>query len=545
QPTHPYDAARLPGGGLSVRRAGPGEQLTTLDGEVRTLGDGDDCVIGDAEGTAVGIGGIMGGGSSEIHDGTTSVVLEAAWFEPMVIARTSKRLGLRSEASARFEKGVDSGSVERAAARYCELAIALCGASVADRTVWRDEQHAPTPATLTLRTARVNRLLGTRLSHEAIDRHLTSIGFAVERTDPALATVTAPSWRPDVTIEEALIEEVARHHGYGNVEHAVPTTPRVGRLTPRQREQRFVRDILCGLGIHEAMGSPLLGPGDHDRAGLPEKHRVVADRPLVVEESVLRGSLLPGLLRSIALNVGQRASEVRLFEIGRVWDRPEGDSDVVLGEPDRRAIGPAAGLPVETERLAVALWPAAATDATSVWEVISDALRLASPGVRRIDDAHEPGLHPTRLASARVGNMSIGVLGEVDPAVLDAWGIEGRVAWLDLALDGLHGADRRSETTVEVSRFPSSDIDLAFVVDDHVAAADVGATLRAAAGPLVTGLALFDVYRGPGVAQGHRSLAYRLRFCALDRTLKDAEVGEWRTAAIRAVESAHGATLRG
>ena len=304
--------------------------------------------------------------------------------------------------------------------------------------------------------------------------------------------------------------------------------------------------MLCGLGIHEAMGSPLIGPGDHDRAaGLPEKHRVVADRPLVVEESVLRGSLLPGLLRSMALNVGRRASEVRLFEIGKVWERPDGDAAIAPPEPDRRAVGPAAGLPIETERMAVALWPAEATDATAVWEVVSDALRLASPGVRRIDDADEPGLHPTRLASATVDGVPIGVLGEVDPAVLQAWGIEGRVAWLDLAVDGLHGAARRSETTVEVSRFPSSDIDLAFVVGEQVAAADVATTLRGAAGPLLTDLALFDVYRGQGVPEGHRSLAYRLRFCALDRTLTDAEVGERRAAAIAAVESSHNATLRG
>ena len=541
QPTHPYDAHRLPGGGLSVRRAEPGEQLTTLDGETRTLGAGDDCVIGDAHGAAVGIGAIMGGGSSEIHDGTMSIVLEAAWFDPMAIARTSKRLGLRSEASIRFEKGVDVAGVERAVARYCELAVALCGATVGPRTTWSSEEHAPRPATLTMRTERVNGLLGTDLSPETIDGYLTAIGFTVTRESAERAVVTAPSWRPDVTIEEALIEEIARHHGYGNIEHAVPTAPRVGGLTARQRELRFVRDVLCGLGIHEAMSSPLLGPGDHARAGLPESDRIVADRPLALEESVLRGSLLPGLLRSIALNVGRRASETRLFEVGKVWD-PSLDAPAPE-EPDRRAVGAAAGLPVESERIAVVLWPAEATDATAVWDLLSDALRVESPAVTR-DDA-PAGLHPTRVAVARAGSAVVGVLGEVDPAVVEAWGIEGRVAWLDLDATALHLAERRPEKTVDVSRFPSSDIDLAFVVGEDVSAADIGATLRSAAGPLLTDLALFDVYRGHGVGEGGRSLAYRLRFCALDRTLTDAEVGERRAAAIKAVESGHGATLRG
>jgi phenylalanyl-tRNA synthetase beta chain len=325
----------------------------------------------------------------------------------------------------------------------------------------------------------------------------------------------------------------------------VPTTPRVGRLTDAQRERRFVRDVLCGLGIHEAMGSPLLGPGDHRRAGLPDlpdKARIVADRPLVLEESVLRGSLLPGLLRSIALNTGHRAAEVRLFELGAVWERPE-DETPWTDEADRRAVGAAAGLPIETPRLGVALWPAEAGEAVAVWDVLADALRLSSPGVRRAEPTD--GLHPTRVGAATVDGEVIGVLGEVDPGVLDGWGIEGRVAWIDLDVAALQAAPRRSGTTIEVSRFPSSDIDLAFVVADDIAAASVADTLRDAAGPLLTDLALFDVYRGLGVPEGSRSLAYRLRFCALDHTLTDAEVGERRAAAIAAVERAHGATLRG
>ncbi|MDP1792971.1 MAG: phenylalanine--tRNA ligase subunit beta, partial [Acidimicrobiales bacterium] len=323
QPTHPYDADRLPGAGFVVRKAEPGEQLETLDGELRTLGEGEDCLIADATNAAVGIAGIMGGGSSEIHDATASVILEAAWFEPMVIARTSKRLGLRSEASARFEKGVDAGNVERAVARFCALAVAHAGATLGPRTMWRSEECAPVPTTQPLRTDRLNGLLGTELDDASIDGYLAAIGFTIERAEPGVAMVTSPTWRPDVTIEEALIEEVARHYGYESVERTVRSSPGVGGgLTTHQIERRRMRDILCGLSISEAMTSPLLGPGDHAEAGLSEESVIKADKPLAMEESILRASLLPGLLESISHNVRHRAREVRLFELGPVWTRP-------------------------------------------------------------------------------------------------------------------------------------------------------------------------------------------------------------------------------
>ncbi len=543
QPTHPYDADRLPGGGFVVRQAAPAEQVATLDGVSRTLGQGEDCLIADANSSAVGIAGIMGGGSSEIHSGTTIVILEAAWFEPMAIARTSKRLGLRSEASARFEKGVDAGNVERAVARFCELACQLAGASVGTRTVWRSEECAPVPASQPLRTARVNALLGTALEDDAIDGYLRGIGFTVVRDAPGVATVTSPTWRPDVTIEEALIEEVARHYGYESVPRTLRSSPGGGGLTKGQVERRRIRDILCGLTISEAMTSPLLGPGDHASAGLTEDGVIKADKPLALEESVLRGSLLPGLLRSISHNTRHRAREVRLFELGPTWSRPT-EKPAELEDIDRRVTGPSGGLPHETDHLAVALFPADVYAATDVWMVLADALRLEKPSVANAS-ATIGGLHPTRTGVAVVDGSEIGVLGEVDPEVLEDLGIEGRVAWLDLDLRALQAAPRRSPIALDVSRFPSSDIDLAFVVDDAVAAGDVLATLRIAAGELLVDADLFDVYRGSGVPEGARSLGFSLRFCALDRTLTDAEVGERRAACIKAVEKGLGATLRG
>jgi phenylalanyl-tRNA synthetase beta chain len=545
QPTHPYDGDRLPGGGFVIRQAEPGEQLLTLDGETRTLGvGGEDCVIADANGVGVGIAGIMGGGTSEIEDGTTNVVLEAAWFDPMAIARTSKRLGLRSEASARFEKGVDAGNVERAVARFCALAVEYAGATVGPRTAWVSDEYAPRPAVIGLRTARVNALLGADLTAAQMDGYLRAIGFTVARTSDDVAEVTAPSWRPDATIEEALVEEIARHYGYESVARVLRTSPGTsGGLTPQQRARRVLRDVLCGLGINEAMTSPLLGPGDHAAAGLPEADLIKADRPLALEESILRTSLLPGLLRSISHNVRHRATEVWLYEVGAVWARPDtepADPSVI----NRHVTGPEGGLPHETERVAVALWPADAYGAVDVWTVLADSFRLEKPAVATAGGVIA-GLHPTRTGIVTVDGSEVGVVGEVDPEVVAGLGIDGRVAWLDVDLAALYAAPRRSPTAVEVSRFPSSDIDLAFVVADEVAAGDVLRTLRDAAGDLLVNADLFDVYRGSGVPEGSRSLAFTLRFCALDHTLTDAEVGERRAAVIAAVEKTHRATLRG
>ena len=542
QPTHPYDADRLPGGGFIVRKADPGEQLQTLDGEVRTLGKGEDCVIGDGHAVGVGIAGIMGGGSSEMHVGSTSVILEAAWFEPMAIARTSKRLGLRSEASARFEKGVDAGSVERSVARFCQLAAEHAGATVGPRTSWSSPEFAPRPVTQPLRTRRLNALLGTTLDDASIDSYLESIGFAVDRSEDGVATVTSPSWRPDVNIEEALIEEVARHYGYESIPRTLRSSSKAGGgLTRRQKERRFIREILCGQSINEAMTSPLLGPGDHGKVGLREDGLITADRPLVVEESILRSSLLPGLLRSVSHNVRHRASDVRLFEIGPTWERPS-VVPAELGAIDRHVTGPAGGLPHESDRLAVAIWPADAFAAADTWMVLANALRLQKPGLAEITGDTD-GLHPTRTALATVDSNAIGVVAEVDPGVLETLGIEGRVAWLDLDMSTLQASPRRAPIAIDVSRFPSSDIDLAFVVSDDVAAGDVLGTLQTAAGELLVASELFDVYRGTGVPEGHRSLAFRLRFCALDRTLTDAEVGERRAVCIAAVEEEHGAVF--
>jgi len=573
QPTHPYDLDRVPGRGLRVRAARPAEPVTTLDGVERRMGErsvglGDDrrdCLICDTEDNPIGIGGIMGGESSEISAGTSRVLLEAAYFAPMAIARTSKRLTLRSEASARFERGCDPEGIDRAALRLCELLGATAGERYRVASGVVDVRGpVPTSTHVRVRTERVNAVLGSTLDDGQITDYLAPIGFSTERTAPGVLDVTVPTFRPDTEREIDVVEEIARHHGYARLARRRPFAPQVGRLTPYQRERRLVRRLVAGLGAHEAWTPSLLAPDDHGRARLGAG--VVVANPLTPDESELRRSLLPGMLRALAFNADRRNLDVRLFEVGHVFPPPD---------PDRvaRAIAQRSVTVIdEREVLGVALAGEGddARQAAAAWRVLTDALGLegievvaadaggADPDGATVEGFPETGrlpggLHPTRSAHlvmtteddhARV----VGVLGEVDPAVVEAFGLDAerrRVGWLEVDLEAvLSEARRHSPLLTPVSRFPSSDVDLAFLVDESVPAAAVEATLRAAGGGLLESVVLFDVYRGVGTVAGSRSLAYRLRFCAPDRTLTDADVAALRERCIAAVEQAHGARLR-
>ncbi|MDQ1445936.1 MAG: phenylalanyl-tRNA synthetase beta chain [Acidimicrobiaceae bacterium] len=528
QPTHPYDLDQLGGQGLLVRAARPGEKLVTLDGVERTLGTvGEDCLICDALDVPVGIAGIMGGESSEISATTTRVLLEAAYFAPMAIARTSKRLGLRSEASARFERGCDPDGIDRSVARFCQVAGVgqVDGGAIDVRSL-----PAARPA-IRVRTERVNKVLGTALSTEEIASYLEPIGFEVARANgaadvAAVLDVVPPSFRPDVSIEENVIEEVARHHGYMNIERTIPRRPFVGSLTPYQKARRRLREVLVGAGLSEALGVPLLAPGEHAKAGLAEKALSAPD-PLAREESVLRTSVLPGLLRAVAFNQSHRVADVALFEIGHVFGVPAEDSQ-----------------PLPDEREVLGAVVADAVAAKRVFDVVSQTFH-SSVSLASVADA--PGLHPTRSAAVSIDGVGVvGHVGEVDPGVLAGWGIEGRVGWIGLDLGAFLPVTPVYRAARPVSRFPSSDIDLAFVVPDTVPAAAVHDALYAAAGDLLQSVALFDVYRDPErLGEGRRSLAYRLRFQSQDRTLTDEDVAAVRARLIDAIESGLGASLRG
>lgn len=522
QPNHAYDLARLPAPGLLVRRARPDEIVVTLDRAERVLG-ADDCVICDTDDMAIGIGGVMGGASSEIGFDTTDVLLEAAYFSPVAIARTSKRAGLRTEASVRFERGVDPDGIDRAVARFCQLAREIASAlPAAGTTDVRGE--LPARPRVVVRAERVNAILGTSLAPEQVAGYLEPIGFLCEPAGDGRFDVEIPSWRPDSEREIDVIEEVARHHGYPNIARTVPATTAAGRLSPLQRDRRQVRQVLAGAGLSEAWSTSFLSVGDLGRAGL-STNALELENPLTSDESVLRTSMLPGLLRALVTNQSHRHPDVELFEIGHVF----------------LPAAPGADLPDERENLAIALGGRAAPEAKLIWDLLVGALRVTDV---ELVAAAPAGLHPTRSARILASGGDLGVIGEIDPAVLASHDLTGPVGWLEVDLVALLEATRRPAVYRPLSRFPSADIDLAFAVPDKVPASKVEAALRSGGGDELEDIWLFDVFRGPQVGEGRRNLAYRLRFGAMDHTLDEEELARLRDRCVKAVVERLPADLR-
>lgn len=525
-PNHAYDLATLGGSGFRIRRARDGERMTTLDGVERSLAPRD-LLICDATDVPIGVAGIMGGLESEISATTSTVALEVAWFEPDGIGQSVPHLGLRSEASARFERGVDPYGIDLAIERFVTLLRETCPSLVVHGGLVDARAHClpPVERAARVRVARVNSLLSLTLGATEIADLLAPIGLLARSVEPGVLEVTLPPWRPDCTAEIDVIEEVARLYGYDRIPKSVRKAPGGGGLSPAQKRRRQVREVLLGLGVNEAMPDVFLSPGDMERAGLHGAVVRVAN-PLVAEQSVLRGSLIPGLLKAIAYNESHRALGVSLFEVGHRYLPQDGV------------------LPFEAEQLCVLLAGREAPEAVAVWEELRAALGWESTAIATAAGRTVPGLHPTRQAEiVGVDGAVVGAVGELDPGVLEAFGVGERVAVLDIDLGALLAIEPSTIQFRRFSRYPSSDLDLAFVVSDDVPAVHVEHAIETAGGALVVGVELFDVYRGAGTPGGTRSLAYRLRLQADDRTLTDADVAAVRQRCVDAV-SKLGGTLR-
>jgi phenylalanyl-tRNA synthetase beta chain len=485
-------------------------------------GASSDLLICDALDVPIGLAGIMGGADTEISDATDTVALEVAWFAPVGIAQSVARLGLRSEASARNERGVDPWQIDTSVARFVELLAETCpGLAVQDGAVdARATSLPPAERSCAVRISEVNRIIGTALTADELPALLDPIGYTV-RGSGDTRQVALPSWRSDSNDEIDVIEEVARHYGYDRVEKVLPRVTQHGRLSVTQQRRRLLRGVLLGLGITEVLPNPFLARDTLARAGLAGDALTITN-PLVAEESVLRTSLRPGLLRAVAFNESHRRSGVSLFEIGHVY--PPGPGE----------------LPAEHEALGVVLAGEEAPAAVAVWREIAAALGVGA----RIDQGRvPPGLHATRSATLVAGRDGIGAVGEVAPDVLDAFDIAERVAVLELDLGPVLGREPKPPAWKPTSRQPSSDLDLAFALPDDVPAERLDKAIRQGAGALLVDLALFDVYRGPGVGEGRRSLAYRLRLQAADRSLTDGDIAGVREK-VTAATSKLGAELR-
>lgn len=521
QPNHAYDAQVV--SSFLVRTAREGEQITTLDGNVRSVHHEDLLICNADDDAPVGLAGVMGDLHSEITDATTTLAIESAWFAPDPVRFTAQRHGLRSEASIRFERGTDPHAWAIAAQRFVTILRETCPDVVLHgEPVVVQNSFCPQPITVDISAESTQRLLGVHIPVEKISSILNSIGFQNTVSGNVVSAVV-PTWRPDCSQEVDLIEEVARHFGYDNIGKTVPNSTVHGRLSSAQQRRRVVRQVLVGLGLDEAMPSPFLSDGDLPAVGLTEDNVLRIANPLVADESILRTSLRPGLLKALRYNQSHRAPRIGLWEIGHVYPTS------------------GAQLPDETEQLVVVVAGADASVALAQWNALCDALSVGA----QLDQSRVPaGLHPTRSATLARGKKVIGVVGEVDPLVLDTVGIDGRVSILELDLTTLLNDSPKPVQARDINRFPSSDIDLAFVVPESVTADQVQRALRQAVGKRLVAIDLFDIYRGQGVAGDHRSLAFRLRVQQPGGTLTDADLAEIQQSCISAAAKV-GANLRG
>jgi len=538
QPLHAFDLDRVEGGTLTVRRARDGERIETLDGQTRTL-DSDMVLIEDAAGPT-SIAGVMGGARSEVGDDTTRVLMEAANWDGANIHQTSLKLGLRSEASGRFEKGIQPEQAMDAQAVSTRLMLDLTGARVVPGTIDVGGEGPP-PKTIRLRDARITSLLGAEIPRARCAEILNALEFMTVEADDGL-DVTVPAFRrADVTRESDLIEEVARLDGLDKLPATLPSRHGAsGRLTARQQLHRRAADALAAQGLHEIVGWSLTNPDLADRLRLGAEHplrRVVAlANPLSTDLSVLRTTLLGSLLDVARHNRARGAATVRLFEAGAVY------LPAALGELPREPYHVAAVL---TGTVRPPSWRDGHPPAVDFFAAkgalagLLDTLRVHW----RLEPAHVPFLHPGRSAGILVGGAVAGWLGEIHPLVGAQWDLRDAVAAFELNLDAVP----EPSTTLyrEVTGFPDVREDIAVVVPERVTAAELLALVRRAGGRLLADAEVFDVYRDPErLGEGNVSLALRLTYRAGDRTLTDEEVAERREAIAEAVADQLGGRIR-
>ena len=551
KPIHTFDAHSVHDGRIIVRRARAGERLETLDHIAREL-DPETLLIADPT-SPIGIAGVMGGTTTEVTDATTEVIVESALFDPVSIRRTAFHYALRSEASLRFEKGQEVRLVRIGADRAAQLVAEWAGGQVAPGRVDTNPAE-PEPARVAFRPARVNRLLGTDIPVDEQRGLLERVGVA---TEPAAAGVripvagapqpldasagdgeallaVVPTWRRDIHIEADVAEEVARVRGYETIEGILPHTPMPG-FRPSPLELRdVVRETLAGAGASEVVTSALVAPGDPLRFGPRDDGELTAEpeqragggivtvtNPLSSQHSVLRQSLVGSLLEVVGTNRRHGRHDVAVFEVGKGYGTAEGGG---TREWWRLGIALAGSAVIPSWNQPAR--PFDLDDAKGLVELL--ARRLGYPNATYEPLTEDPNLHPGRSARLRVsgegGTLVAGRAGELHPALVDDLDLDGPVIVAEMALAGLASGVISAARGATPPRHPAVERDLAVVVAEERVAADVAAAIRRHGGPLLTALELFDVYRGRPLEAADKSLAWRLRFQAPDRTLTEDEI---------------------
>lgn len=525
QPMHAFDFDRLAGGQIRVRRAAPGEKMTTLDGGERQL-DPEMLVIADAE-KAVAIAGIMGGASSEVSPETVNILLESACFEAKSVRRTAAALKLATDSSYRFERGVDPQAAPLAMERALRLMRELAGGEVVEGGIDYCD-GVPEPPVLTLRLARINDLLGTSLDLATVEKVLAGIEITGERLDEQTLRIIPPSFRVDLEREIDLIEEVARLVGYDRIPTSMPqvemTLPPLDAAAGRREK---VRALMLAAGVHEAVNYSFVNPAHGETLGLaahdPRRQPLALLNPLSEEQSVMRTTLLPGLLENARHNINHQSADLRLFELGKVFF-PQGDE-----------------LPREEERLAAVFSGRRRPGAPLLWEGetpvdlydIKGALEellagLAFDGLELTSAAEapsyaEPGCHLVLVGNK--GEQSYGECGKFRTSVLKAFGIKQEVFYLDISMSLLNTLSEARPSFSALPRFPAVKWDLAMLVPEEVPAGDMLAAIREAGGKLLDRVEIFDVYRGKNIGGGRKSVAFAIHYRDAEQTLNDKKVG--------------------
>jgi phenylalanyl-tRNA synthetase beta chain len=557
QPLHFYDQDKL-SGEIVVRRAVAGEKLATLDGKERSL-DPEDLLITDASGP-IGIAGVMGGAATEVSDATSTVLIEAAHFEEVSIARSRRRHKLPSEASKRFERGVDWHVANIAAQRAVDLLVELAGGTADEAGT--DVGTAPDSVTIELPAAFAAARIGIDFTEEQIVTSLEDLGAAVVKNDGGW-TVTAPSWRNDLETKEDLSEEIARLVGYDQIPATLPVAPPGRGLTRVQQQRRRLIQALADAGLTEVLSYPFVSKAANDTFGVAEqgvsRTAVKLANPISEEQGFLRTSILPGLIEVAKRNHSRGFRDLALFESGLVFLPSEGmgtDSIPPLGvKPSEEVLdGLYDGVPAQPFHLAAVLTghdsPAAAAHAPRVWDWadVLDIARLAGEvlGVEIVvSQGSHQAFHPGRAAqlSLRTGEV-VGYAGELHPKLLAASDMPARSVALEINADALFDAAPDVIVARHISTFPVATQDVALVVPADVPADEVLAALREGAGELLEDVALFDVYAGKGIEEGKKSLAFGLRFRADDRTLTADEASAAREGAVAVAAERFGAVQR-
>ncbi|NIA24710.1 MAG: phenylalanine--tRNA ligase subunit beta [Gammaproteobacteria bacterium] len=533
QPLHGFDLDTIAEETIVVRRGRYGEDLRTLDGVKHEITP-EDLLITDPE-RVIAFAGVMGGEETEVGPTTRRVLIEAAHFDAPTVMNTAQRHGLRTEASSRFERGVDPDLPARAAARAAHLLAQLAGGVPAPGS--KDAYPSPIPErTVRLSLAEPGRLLGVSLAREEIVDLLERLGFGVRGEDPL--DVTVPTYRPDVSRPADLVEEIARLYGLNHIPSRLPHGPGSG-LGGTARRARTLRAALVGAGLWEASTLTFLAPEDLEKLHADAATAIRVRNPLREEESLLRTTLLPGLLKSVRFNASHGLPSVALFETGKVFiDTPDHVDPKIPFQPDTLAFVISGRFGAKT--LGGESRPADFGTAGAVWKVIETAMGLEA----EVRAEQLAGFHPGRAGRVFLDEHPIGAFGELHPAVTRAYGIEGRVAAGEFRLERLletHGF----WTFKEPSTYPPVVFDLAFEVHETVPSAELVKVIRDAAGPMLETVHLFDEFRGGSLPEGHKSLAVQLTFRSPDTTLTNEDVREDRGRIITAVADKLGGRLRG